>query len=135
MKKDFQVSQIDAMVKTVKRFTRRMGYDGEVSRDNLEFIVKSLAESYPEAFAKELEYGYEFAVKQYGFYTSNETKHFEENYHLITDNLDNILSILDIDTDYPGLYPTYTLNRNGKTLSEYSPLNALRQYNNFWGHW
>ena len=135
MTKDFQVSQIDAMVKTVKRFTRKAGYMGEVTRDNLTEIVKSLAENYTESFAHELEYGYEFAVKQYSFYTSSETTHFEENYHLITDNLDNILSLLDIDTDYPGLYPTYELDRNGKHLCEYSTLNALRQYNNFWGHW
>ena len=135
MKKEFQVSQIDAMVKTVKRFTRRMGYTGEVSRDNLEEIVKALAENYTDSFAGELEHGYEFAVKQYSFYESPQTKHFEENYHLITDNLDNILKILDINTDYPGLYPTYELDRNGKHLCEYSTLGALRQYNNYWNHW
>lgn len=41
----------------------------------------------------------------------------------------------DKDTFYPGLFPTYELTRNGKKLTEYSPLQALRQYNNFWGHW
>jgi hypothetical protein len=133
--KDFQVSQIDKMVKTVSKFASKSGYTGQVDRDNLEIIVKVLAEVYTESFAKELERGYEFAVKQYGFYTSNKIKHFEENYHLITDNLDNILSILDIDTDYPGLYPTYEIERKGKRLCEYSPLGALRQYNNYWNHW
>jgi hypothetical protein len=133
--KKFQISQLDKMIKTVSKFASKAGFMGEVNRDNLTEIVKSLAEFHTESFAEQLEKGYEFAVKQYGFYDSPSTKHFEENYHLITDNLDNILSLLDIDTDYPGLYPTYELDRNGKHLCEYSTLGALRQYNNYWNHW
>lgn len=133
--KDFQISQTDAMVKTVSHMVKKFGFMGEITRDNIKEIVISLAENHTESFAEQLEKGYEFAVRQYGFYDSPQTKHFEENYHLITDNLDNIMSLLDIDTDYPGLYPTFEIERNGKHLYEYSALNALRQYNNYWNHW
>jgi hypothetical protein len=134
-KMNFQTSQLDAMAKTISKFATRAGFTGQVNRDNVQEIIKTLAEFHIESFADQLERGYDFAVRQYEFYTSPETKHFEENYHLITDNLDNILKVLDIQTDYPGLYPTFELVRNGKKFCEYSALGALRQYNNFWSHW
>lgn len=49
--------------------------------------------------------------------------------------MESILAILGVSCDYPGLYPTYELTRNGRKFTEYSALNAIRQYNNFWGHW
>jgi hypothetical protein len=133
--KEFQVSQIDAMVKTVKKFAQKAGYTVNVDRDNIGEVVKTLASKYTESFAEELQRGYDLAVRQHALYESPATKHFEENYHLISDNLDNILSLLDIDTDYPGLYPTFELDRNGEHFTMHGTLSALRQYNNYWNHW
>lgn len=119
----------------IKRIAKKADYTGIVTEENAKEIIQSLAENRPDFLAQELDKGYEHAVKLYGFYESESTKHFEENYKLITDNLDGIFPLLDIETDYPGLYPCFTLKRNGKTLSEYSILGAIRQYNNFWSHW
>lgn len=123
------------MLVTIAKFAKKAGYKGEVTEDNAQEIVKALAENYTDSLANQLEKGYALAVRFYGMYESNETKHFEENYHLISDNLDAILLLLDIKTDYPGLYPSFELDRNGKHFTEYSTLGALRQYNNFWNHW
>lgn len=122
-------------VKIIARIAKQLNYTGKVTEDNAQEIVKSMAVNHPDFLAEKLAKGYDLAVKFYGFYESNETKHFEENYKLISDNLDGVFALLDIETDYPGLYPTFTIKRNGKTLSEYSTLGAIRQYNNFWSHW
>ena len=122
-------------LKVIKTIIKRAGFGGDVTEDNAQECIIALAESQPEFLADKLEKGYAHAVKLYGFFESEETRHFEENYKLISDNLDGVFALLDIETDYPGLYPTFTLKRNGKVLSEYSALGAIRQYNNFWGHW
>ncbi len=131
----FKVSELDKMVKTVTKFARKNNYTGIIDRDNIQDIIKACAENMPDLFAEFLARGYDFAVRQYEHYVSPETRHFEENYHLITENLDNIFKVLDIETDYSGLYPCFELSRGGKHFTEYSTLGALRQYNNFWNHW
>ena len=122
-------------IKVISTIAKKANYPGEVTQENAQEIVKSLAENQPEFLAEKLESGYAHAVRLYGYFESEETRHFEENYQLITDNLDGVFALLDIETDYPGLYPTFTLRRKEKTLSEYSALGAIRQYNNFWSHW
>lgn len=89
-----------------------------------------MAENMPEDFAHEIEKGYKRAVNQY---TGSEST--SNRWNKITSNLDGIFEILEINVDYPGLYPAFTIKRNGKTIGEYSPLNAIRQYNNYWNHW
>ncbi len=114
----------------VQRIAIKAGYPGQVTGENVIDIVKSLAVNHTEYFAKVLESHYAKAVNQYD--SSPETSNI---YHMLTDRVDSIFRLLDIETDYPGLYPTFELDRNGKHLTEYSTLGALRQYNNFWGHW
>jgi len=74
---------------------------------------------------------YDNAVRQY-----DSTGGSGDNYYkTVSDCADEILALLDIQTDYPGLYPTFELDRNGKHLCEYSVSGAIKQYNNFWNHW
>ena len=127
--KTFQESQINKMVNTVSAWAKAANFPGEVNADNLEEIIKALAEHYIEFLAKKLDSGYDLAVR---LYTGRGD---DENYSLITDNLDNILLLLGIETDYPGLYPTFELDRGGKHFCEYNALGALRQHNNYWNHW
>jgi len=122
-------------IKIISRIAKKAKFSSEVTEQNAQEIIKSLAENQPDFLAHELDKGYTHAVRLYGFYESNETEHFKDNYELITDNLDGVFHLLNIETDYPGLYPTFTIKRKDKTLSEYSTLGAIRQYNNFWGHW
>ena len=119
----------------IRNIAKKANFPGKVTRENAQEILISLAKNRPDFLADKLEKGYNHAVKMYGFFESEETRHFEENYKLISDNLDGVFALLNIETDYPGLYPTFTIKRNGKVLSEYSTLGAIRQFNNFWGHW
>lgn len=114
----------------VERIAKKAGYSSSVTAEDVQEVVKSLAENYPQLLADETKRLYKKAVDQY---TGDEsTSYYWEN---LTNKLDSIFALLDIYTDYPGLYPTFELDRNNKHLCEYSTLGAIRQYNNFWGHW
>jgi len=117
-----------SMLKFITYAAKRAGYPGEVTRFNAHEILTAMAENYAESLAETIERGYDLAVRTY-------TGRSDDNYNALTDNLDSIFQLLDIGVDYPGLYPTFELTRNGKHFTEYSALNAIRQYNNFWGHW
>lgn len=124
-------------VNTIRKFAKNAKYPNPelITAENAESILKALAEHYPDSLAESFEKGFEIAVRFWEWGQSPETRHFSENYDLITDNLESILAILDIRVDYPGLYPTYELTRKGKKLTEYSALGAIRQFNNYWNHW
>lgn len=114
----------------VQRIANKAGYPGVVTPENVKEIIKSLAENYSEILASETQRLYKKAVDQYT--GSESTSEYWEN---LTHKIDSIFALLDIYTDYPGLYPTFELDRKGKHFCETSTESALKQYNNFWGHW
>ena len=117
-----------SLLKFIAYAAKRANYPGEVTRYNAHEILTAMAENHAESLAGSIEDGYNLAVRTY-------TGRSDDNYNALTDNLDSILQLLDIGVDYPGLYPKFELTRNGKHFTEYSALNAIRQYNNFWNHW
>lgn len=121
----------------VEKLAQKLGYTGEVDESNIESIVKSLAEFHTEELENQLVKMYNFAVRQWSFGNDgNNTQEcrdaFTENYDLITDKADKILSYLGVKTDYPGLYPAFTITVDGKEYGEYSVKNAIRRFNKFW---
>lgn len=120
---------------TINAWAKKAGYIGDVTDENAQEILKSVAENKPEFLAAEIEKGFDHAVRMWEWGQTPETQHFAENYDLITDNIESILVMLEISCDYPGLYPTFELTRGGKKFTEYSALNALRQRLNYWNHW
>ncbi len=114
----------------VKRIAVKAGYMGEISADNVKEIVKALAENHAGVLSHALQKMYKKAVDQ--FTGSEDTS---KTWDELTNKADSILALLDIFTDYPGLYPTFELDRGGKHFCETSEDSALKQYNNFWGHW
>jgi hypothetical protein len=119
------------MRKQIQKFANKSsGSIIPTDEDAVKFL-KSLAENYPDFLAEEISKIYDKAVAHFDGYGSFNDKLWEEESSLA----DSILALLDIETDYPGLYPAFQITRNGKTLHEYSVLNAIRQYNNFWNHW
>ncbi len=117
-----------AMLKFISHAAKRANYPGKVTRFNAFEILESMADNYPDSLADSVERGYILAVRTY-------TERGDDNYNALTDNLDSIMQLLDIGVDYPGLYPSFQLTRNGKKFTEYSALGALRQRLNFWNHW
>jgi len=121
----------ESTLKQVARIVKKSGYTGKVNQDNASELINSLASNQPEFLAVELERMYNCAVRQYDLRGGDG----DLNYQVISDNADAIFKLLDIDTDYPGLYPTFEITRKGIHMCEYSTLGAIRQYNNFWNHW
>ena len=118
----------DGAMKMLRTFSKRANYPGTVTDENAKEIITSLAVNRPEFLAEQFERAYNLAVRFYDGINN-------DNWARISGNADELMELLDIKTDYPGLYPTYELDRNNKHLTEYSPLNAIRQYNNYWNHW
>jgi hypothetical protein len=121
----------ESTLKQVARIVEKSGYTSEVNQENASGLINSLAKNQPEFLAAELEKMYNFAVSQY----DSRGDKGDLNYQVISDNADAIMGLLNIQTDYPGLYPTFEIDRGGIHLCEYSTLGAIRQYNNFWNHW
>lgn len=115
----------------IKIIVKSAGFAGEVNSENAESLVIMLAKNHPEFLAEKLENIYHRAVNAYDSRGGFGDKYYKTE----SDSADEILAILKIETDYPGLYPSYIIKRGGDTMNEYSVLNAIRQYNNFWNHW
>lgn len=115
----------------IKLITKKAGFGGEVTQENAESVVISLAENQPEFLAGEIEKIYKRAVNAY----TSRGDAGDKFYTAESDAADVIFEILKIKVDYPGLYPSFIIVRGEDTMNEYSALNAIRQYNNFWNHW
>lgn len=124
-------------IKIIQKLAKKLNFTGEVNPENVEEIVKSLAEFHAGELESKLCQMYDFAVRQWEFGNKgNNTQecrdNFTENYDLISGNADKILSHLGVVCDYPGLYPSFTITVDGKTFQEYSVKNVLRRFNHFW---
>lgn len=114
----------------VRRIAIKLGYSGQVTEENAQEIIQSLAENKPDFLAEEIDRLYRKAVNSYTGASGG-----DKYWHEVSDLADSIMLLLDIKTDYPGLYPTFELDRGGKHFTENGALNAIRQHNNFWNHW
>lgn len=115
----------------IQNIVKRAGFGGEVTSDNAEECVIALAEHRPDFLAEELEKIYKKAVNAYDSRGGVNDRFYKSE----SDSADEILAILKIEVDYPGLYPSYIIKRGDDTMNEYSVLNAIRQFNNYWNHW
>lgn len=127
--KDENIITIDVSI--ISRIAKKAGYTLEVNPSNCKEILNTLAVSYSDILADELAKLYKRAVNSY----TSRGDVGDRYYKSLSDKLDSILALLDIQVDYSGLYPTFELTRNGKHLTEYSTSGALKQYNDFWGFW
>lgn len=121
----------------VEELAKKLGFTGEVNKSNVKEIVVSLAENHAGELESQLCKMYDFAVRQWSFGNDSTIspagrKAFTDNYDIITQNADCILAHLGIITDYPGLYPSFTIKIDGREYSESSVKNAIRRFNHFW---
>lgn len=115
----------------VEKIAKKAEFSGSVTELAVKEIVVSLAKNHGQKFSEYLEEMYDYAVKSY----TSTNGLGDKTYSRVSDCADEILLLLDIQTNYSDLYPTFELYRNGKHFCEYSVSNAIKQYNNFWNHW
>lgn len=124
---------INAILRIMKRAKIDPILKDQVVESTADNIIKLLAENHSNSFVLELESLNKKAAQAWECYASNpNVKDSSEYYYNI---MEELVKPLNITLDYPGLYVTYELTRNGRKLTEYSALNAIRQFNNYWNHW
>ena len=121
---------INTILRIMKRAKINPILKDQVTESTAENIVKLLSENHSDSFVLELESLNKKAAQAWERYASNPNIKDSSGYYYGI--MEELVKPLNMILDYPGLYVTYELTRNGRKFTEYSPLNAIRQYNNFW---
>ena len=118
--------------KVVKRIVEKCGCHFS-SESSISEHIKIVASDYPEILAGELDSITKQAIKAWENYNNQVvTRDLSDKYYNL---VDSIVEPLNMVTDRGvGLYPTYEIMINGRKYTEYTPLNALRRYNNYWSN-
>ena len=125
---------MNSLQKEVNRITKKCGENAEsVNPDNLQEVIINLAINYPEILAGELDSITKQAIKAWENYNNQVvTLDMSDKYYNLVDDL---ILPLNMTTDRGvGLYPIYEVMINERIYTEYTPLNALRRYNNYWNN-
>ena len=118
--------------KAVKRIVEKCG--GVFTEESsISEHIKIVASDYPEILAAELESITKTAIQAWENYNNQIVSRdlSDKRYNLV----DDIILPLNMTTDRGvGLYPIYEVMINERIYTEYTPLNALRRYNNYWNN-
>jgi hypothetical protein len=117
----------ESTIKTIARIAKKAEYPGIIHAGNVSEIIKSLAENHAEILAESLHRLNELSAD---YWEMANNKQINYDYGIrrsshYSDKLEEICQVLGIIVNWTGLYATYTV----RGRSEYTPLNALREYN------
>lgn len=119
-------------INVIKRMVKESNRDFKTISSYGGFI-RAIAKNNPEILVKELESLNKKAAQAWERYANNPNVKDSSGYYYAI--MEELVKPLNMTLDYPGLYVTYELTRKGRKFTEYTPLNAIRQFNNYWNHW
>lgn len=123
------------VISTIKRIAKKTNcpFTDDINLSVVDQTVKILASNdhYASIFAAEISRLEKIAVNSYTSRGDSGDKKYESIFNVI----EYIFKCLHIELDYGvGLYPTFEIPTKDGYHTEYSPLNALRFYNDFWNN-